>query len=88
MVAILEERVKMSVFWWINVIGIIFSGMGAFILAYDVFSFRPKYPIGTLGQMFDEKPKHEKKNLNLIKAAMILIPLGAALQLLAIFLDV
>ena len=67
--------------------GIIFSGTGAFILAYDVFSFRPKYPIGTLGSIFDEKPEHEKKNLNLIKVAMILIPLGAALQLLAVFLD-
>jgi hypothetical protein len=77
----------MSFFWWANVIGIIFSGTGAFILAYDVFSFRHKYPIGSIGYMLEEKPEHEKKNLNLIKAAMVLIPLGAALQLSALFLD-
>lgn len=76
----------MSFIWWANVMGIIFSGTGAFILAYDVFSFKPKYQPGSYGYLM-EKPKHEKKNLNLIKVALILIPLGAALQLLAVFLD-
>jgi hypothetical protein len=76
----------MSFIWWVNVIGIIFSGTGAFMLAYDVFSFRPMYPSDSWGSLL-EKPKHEKKNQNLVKAALIFIPLGAALQLLAIFLD-
>jgi hypothetical protein len=77
----------MSVSWWMNVLGIIFSGIGAFLLAYDIFSFRHKYPFGSIGYIFDEKPEHEKKNQNLIKAAMILVLLGAAFQLLAQFLD-
>jgi len=77
----------MSFFWWVNAIGIIFSGAGALLLAYDVFSFRPKYRIGTLAYIFDEKPEHEKKNQNLIKIAMILILFGALFQLLALFLN-
>jgi len=51
----------MSFIWWVNVIGIIFSGTGAFMLAYDVFSFRPMYPSDSWGSLL-EKPKHEKKN--------------------------
>jgi len=77
----------MSSFWWVNVIGIIFSGTGAFMLAYDVFTFRHKNPIDTIGYILGEKPEHEKKNQYLIRAAMILIPLGAVIQLLAMSLD-
>ena len=74
-----------DVSWWANVIGIIFSGTGASILAYDVFSFTSKYPLGSWGSI-PEEAEHKKKNQTLVKFALILIPIGAALQLLAIFL--
>jgi len=85
-VAILEEIVKMSITWLINVFGIIFSGIGTFILAYDILSYRPKNPIGTLSE-WDEEGDHKRKNQNLIKVAMVLILLGTGLQLLSQFLD-
>jgi hypothetical protein len=74
-----------DVSWWANVIGIIFSGTGASMLAYDVFSFRSNYSLGTWGYPLEEG-EHKKKNQTLVKFALILIPIGAALQLLAIFL--
>ena len=74
-----------DVSWWTNVIGIIFSGTGASILAYDVFSFTSNYSPGTWGHPLEEG-EHKKKNQNLIKFALILIPVGAAFQLLSILL--
>ena len=71
--------------WWANVIGIIFSGIGASMLAYDVFSFRSNYSPGTWGHPLEEG-EHKKKNQALVKFALILIPIGATLQLLAIIL--
>ncbi len=86
MAAVPEVWAEMSVSWWANFIGIIFSGTGAFILAYDIFSFKPKSQLDTL-TAWAREGEHKQKNQNLIKAAMILIPLGAALQLLAQLLD-
>ena len=70
----------------LNFIGLISSGSGAFLLAYHVFSFKGKFPGNTwIGG--EEKEEHEEKNQNLIKVAMILIPLGAVFQLLALLID-
>ena len=91
----------------LNFIGLLSSGFGAFILAYDIFSLNPgfegfgfvssiyrlvlpnstrKFEPGTWAEEI-EKIEHEKRNENRIKAAMILIPLGAVSQLLALFID-
>lgn len=70
----------------LNFIGLLSSGSGAFILAYDIFSFRKKYPYGTVGSIGEES-RHKSKNENLIKVAMFLIPLGVVFQLLALFID-
>jgi hypothetical protein len=72
--------------WWLNFIGIFLSGTGASILAYDVFSFKVNYPIGSWGEDM-ERAAHMNKNQKTIKAALILIPLGAICQLLAMLLS-
>lgn len=76
----------MSPTWFINVLGIILSGVGASLLAYHIFSFKSKYSPGTLGHDFD-KADYEDKNETRTKIALFLIPIGAGLQLLAQFLD-
>jgi len=72
--------------WWLNLLGIVLSGTGASILAYDVFSFKRNYPVGSWGEDID-RAKHMKKNQKWMKIALILIPLGAICQLLAVLLS-
>jgi hypothetical protein len=78
--------VKMSITWFVNVLGIILSGAGAFFLALSSISFKSKYEIGSWGYSAD-KSAYERTHEVRTKIAVIFIPIGAGLQLLAQFLD-